>query len=224
MNKPVYLYVTPFFPSPETWRGAYCFDFVKALKRLRPDLRVEVFVPGKGDDYEIDGIKVWRFPTHELPSNILPFLFHRHNEKSFLAALARAGVDLRNVKICHGHTANFLIYPLAAKRVNPQIKTLLHHHDPQSFGLNLGILRRCWLYNMYLFPVLRRLHEQIDTHVFISESVKRSFLQAPRTDGCVYDDYIKQMRFLPYRSVRIKDFVVLHNGVDDKLFAPKSHE
>lgn len=216
-----YIYVTPFFPSPETWRGAYCFDFVKALKRLRPDLRVEVFVPGKGADYELGGIKVWRFPTRELPSNILPFLFHRHNEKSFLAALARAGVDLRNVKICHGHTANFLIYPLAAKRVNPQIKTLLHHHDLMSFGLNNGRLRHSRLHNIILARGLRRFHEAIDLHVFISGLCKRSFLSFPDIDWLGDKDYSLQAHTVrKLEPVKVKDSYILYNGVDGEIFKP----
>ncbi len=223
MDKTTYIYVTPFFPSPETWRGAYCFDFVKALKRLRPDLRVEVFVPGKGGDYELGGIKVWRFPTRELPSNILPFLFRRYNEKSFLDAVARAGIDLKDVKICHGHTANLAIYPLAAKRINPSIKTLLHHHDLMSFGLNNGRLRHSRLHNGILSRTLRKLHESIDLHVFISELCKRSFLAFPDIDWLGDKDYSLQARTVcKLKPVEIKDSYVLYNGVDREIFHPSS--
>ena len=69
-----------------------------------------------------------------------------------------------------------------------------------------------------MFPVFRRLHEQVDGHVFISEASRHSFLSAPDTDWTVYDDYKKQMDRLPYRSVHVKKTFVLHNGVDTKLF------
>ena len=213
-----YIVVTPFFPSPDSWRGVYCYDLVKSLKKALPDWRIEVFVPGKGDDYEIGGILVHRFAIKQLPSNILPFLFRGYNEKSFLNALNRVGISLDDVVVCHGHTANFAIYPLALKKLNPKCLTLLHHHDLCSFGLNLGMLHKCWLYNVFMFPVFRRLHEQIDDHVFISEASRRSFLSAPDTNGSVYDDYKKQMRGLPYRSVHIKKSFILHNGIDTKLF------
>ena len=43
--KRIYLFVTPFFPSPESWRGGYCLDAAQALIRDgRFDVRV--FVPG----------------------------------------------------------------------------------------------------------------------------------------------------------------------------------
>ena len=221
-----YLYATPFFPAPGDWRGAYCLDFVKALKRQRPGMRVEVFVCGKGDDYEVEGVKVWRFEEKRLPGFVLPFLFRRRNERSFIAAVKRAGVDVGDLVICHGNTARFAIYPLAVKKLNPNCKTLLHHHDLASFGLNLGIFHKCALYNAWLFGKLRALHEQIDCYVFISEASRRSFLAAPNADWTVYEDYKAQMRgpkMFGCRSVKIKDGVVLHNGVDARLFSRVDH-
>ena len=47
--KPVYLYITPFFPGPDTWRGAYSLDFVRALTRLS-DYDVRVVIPGRGPE------------------------------------------------------------------------------------------------------------------------------------------------------------------------------
>ena len=221
MPKPAYLYVTPFFPSPTSWRGAYCLDFVKALMRTgRYDVRV--FVPGAGADYEIDGVRVFRFPTRQLPSNVLPFLFHHSNERSFLRKVrAVLGDAFSRVAVCHGHTANFAVYPLALKGEVPACKTLLHHHDPGSFGLNLGILHRSLFYNAWLFCRLRALHEAIDCHVFVSESCRRSFLAAPDADWTVYEDYKAQMRgprLFRCRPVRAKKTLVVHNGVDLRIF------
>ena len=230
MAKSVYIVVTPFFPTPTNWRGPFCFDFVKALKRELEERKlgggghwnVLVFKEGDGGDYEIAGVTVHTFRARRLPSNVFPNLFAQWNQRSFMRKLADV-LDVTafdSVKICHAHTANYGIYPLAVKKVNPKCKTLLHHHDPQSFGLNMGRLRNNWLYNLIEFPILRRMHERIDCHVFISEMVKRSFLSAPDTHWTHYWDYKRQMRGLPYRSVRIKDSIVLHNGVDTSIFHP----
>lgn len=218
-----YVIVTRYFPSAEEWRGAYCLDFAKALTQQLAHARhdgpwkVCVFVPG-AKDYEIEGIQVRGFRELRLPSNVFPFLFSRRNRRSFLDAVARAGIDVGEVSVCHGHTADCAIYPLALKAKNPNCRTLLHHHDLCSFGLNLGILHTCWLYNLIQFPILRRVHEQIDCHVFISSASRRSFLAAPDTSWTTYADYKRQMRGLPYRPVRIKDSVILHNGVDMRMF------
>lgn len=216
-GKPLYIVVTPFFPSPDNWRGAYCYDFVVALKKTGRYL-VEVFVPGDGEDYTIGGIRVHRFPAKQLPSNVLPFLFSSENQKRFINAVERAGIDIADIAVCHAHTANFAIYPVAVKARNTKCLALLHHHDLASFGLNLGVLRHCWLYNLIEFPILRRWHEKIDCHVFISEASRRSFLKAPDASWSVFDDYRKQMRRLPYRSSKIRSSVVLHNGIDTRIF------
>ena len=223
-----YLYITPFFPTPDNWRGAYGYDFVKALTRqleLRAGVgewRVEVFKPGDGRDYEVGGITVRTFKTRQLPSNVLPFMFRKYNEKSFIDKVKSVGEvegwKIEDIAVCHGNTATFAIYPLSVKRLNAKCKTLLHHHDLASFGLNMGRLRHCWLYNLYMFPVLRKLHEAIDTHVFISEASRKSFRMAPDTSWTIFEDYKRQMRGLPYRPVKIKNSVILHNGVDKSVF------
>lgn len=222
MNRPVYLVVTPFFPSPETWRGAYCYDFVKALMRTgKYDVRV--FVPGNGPDYDYQGVHVYRFSVKHLPSNIFPFLFLKWNQRSFLNKVKSLGIDTKDVSVCHGHTASYAIYPLVVKKKKPQCLTLLHHHALQSFGLGNGILRHCWPYNLIQYPILRYFHEQIDVHIFISRAVQRSFVAAPDASWMDYQDYRKQMRGLGfYHSPKIKKSIILHNGVDCWQFKPKS--
>lgn len=218
--KPTYLYVTPFFPSEGNWRGAYCYDFVKALEKTGK-YDVKVLMPGEGGDYVYGGIKVHRFVIKALPSNLFPFLFRSWNELSFLEAVKRSGVDFKDVAVCHGNTANLGIYPLAVKRENPNCLTLLHHHDLQSFGLNNGALCHCWLYNVFQFMKLRKIHEQIDCHVCISGKVEESLRRVPDVGWTDYDYYRKQMRGLGFfRPLKLKKAVVLHNGVDTSVFKP----
>lgn len=183
---------------------------------------MRVFVPGSGEDYEIQGVKVFRFPTRQLPSNILPLLFRRLNVRNFLQkARDVLGKASDRVEVCHGHTANCAIYPLAIKRIFPSCKTLLHHHDSASFGLNLGILHRTFFYNAWLFCRLRNLFERFDYHVFVSEICRRSFLSAPNADWTVYEDYKVQMRgprFFHCKSVKTARSIIFHNGVDVRVF------
>lgn len=218
---PVYLVVTPFFPSPDSWRGAYCYDFVKALQKTgRYDVRV--FVPGTGPDYDYLDVHVCRFSVKVLPSAVLPFLFARQNARSFLRKLESEGIAPVDVAVCHGHTAFLGIYPLALKRLNPKCLTLLHHHDLASFGLNLGRLRHFWPHKVINFLLLRRMHERMDVHVFLSRKAETSFRAVPDASWSVYDDYRRQMRGLGFfRSPRIRQAPVLHNGVDCRQFTPK---
>ena len=101
--KPVYLYITPFFPGPDTWRGAYSLDFVRALTRLS-DYDVRVVIPGRGPDYEMDGIPVIRLPEWRLPSMMFPLLFARRNGRALLRALRDRGIAPAHIAVCHANT------------------------------------------------------------------------------------------------------------------------
>ena len=220
MSLPVYIVITPFFPSPASWRGAYCYDFVCALKQTGK-FDVRVLVPGNGEDYIYRGVQVYRFPVYELPSALLPFLFSLWNRKSFLKKISSLGFDLKQVKVCHAHTAFFGIYPLAIKKLNPDCLSLLHHHDLASFGLNLGRLRHFYPHKLINFLLLRRLHKKIDCHVFISQASRKSFLAVPDASWCYYDEYKRQMKGLGlFAKLKIKNSIILHNGVDCQTFAP----
>lgn len=223
IGKPVYLFVTPFFPSPDGWRGAFCFDLAQALiADGRYD--VHVFTPGGTDDYTLNGVTVHRFPWRMLPSGILPFLYRRGNIRRFMARVREVGVLPEQIEVVHVHTALFMQYAVAVKRINPACKALLHHWDPQSFGLNLGRLRHFWPHKLLLFCQLRRMHDAMDAHVFISERVEQNFRTAPRCVERYYDDYRRQMRGLGWmRSACVKHAIRLYNGVDTKLFHPPAN-
>ena len=199
MNKDTYIYITPFFPSPKSWRGGYGYDFVKALMRTgKYDVRV--FKPGYSSDYEIGGINVSSFRTVAMPSNVFPFLTSPLNRQYFMQAICRLGIDPAKIAVCHANTAEYSIYPLAIKRVNPKCLTVLHHHNLASFGFCAGRLRNNTLYRMIQIPILRGNHKKIDVHVFISKLCKENF--------------VKDSGIEPRHSM------ILHNGVDTTIFYP----
>ena len=103
--KPIYVIVTPYFPSARCWRGSYCYDFAVALMRLG-EYDVRVLRPGSGVDYEYQGVKVYTFRQWRLPSATFPFLFARHNRTAFLRKLNDIGVDIAKVAVCHAHSFN----------------------------------------------------------------------------------------------------------------------
>ncbi len=213
--RPVYLFVTPFYPGPGTWRGAYSHDLVRALME---DGRyaVRVFVPGRGPDYDYDGVRVHRFREWRLPSMMFPLLFARRNGRAFLRAVARAGIDVADVAVCHAHTACYGPYALAAKGANPRCVALLHHHFLDGYGLALGrVLRRSWLHRLIHYFLFRRMHARLDGHVFVSAAARRAFLAVPDASWTDWPDYRRQMRGLGWcPPPRIRASYVLHNGVD----------
>lgn len=218
MIKPIYLYVTPFFPEPGRHYGSYGYDFVQALKR-NSDYDVRVFVSGSGSDYDFEGCHIYRFKTISLPSSLFPFLFARYNTKSFVDAVKRAGIDIDDVSVCHGNTSTYSIYPLAIKKQNPRCLTILHHHDLDGFGLRLGKFRHFWIHKVINFFIVRRLFELMDLHVFISEASKKSTLLFPDTSWSWYGDYKRMGRGLGWlRAAHLRQSLVLWNGVDTSKF------
>lgn len=217
-----YIYITPYFPNPHWHSGIYSYDFVKALER-NSDYDVSVYVPGAGSDYTFKDVVVHHFPTWGFPTGILPTSFSRHNAKSFVKALLSAGIDIADTACVHVNFEWHGVYALALKRLNPGILTVMQHHDLSPFGMRLGRFRHVWLHKVINFFALRKIHEQIDLHVFISEASRRSMLVFPDTSWSVFDDYRRLSRGMShFRPAVLRDSLVVHNGVDTRLFRPCS--
>ena len=220
--KRVYLFVTPFFPSPKTWRGGYCLDAVQALIRDgRFDVRV--FVPGTGPDYEVEGVRVHRFRHTVLPCEFAPFLVERRNARAFVRRVEETGVKWDDVAVCHAHTVNFAPYARAVKRLNPQALCALQHHFTCPVHLRSGRLGEVPGHATLLYAYWRRLCAEMDVHVFTSERSRASFskmfvkgMEGPWAD--LRDRLLFGRWMRPFDSP--KSSYVLYNGVDPRKFSP----
>ena len=227
-NKKYYLCVTPFFPSPDNWRGAYVFDQVKAIQR-NSDYEVRVFVGGGNDNsyFEIDGISVYGYKTRELPSNVFNGIFNGYNAKSFVKRVLSLGINPMDVAFVHCHVSMRAACGLALKRLNPNIKVLLQHHDLDPFNLRSGVLGRNNRFNIrYRAKKAIKLYDEIDLHICISKACRDSLVLFPRSrKGEVFDDYTRSLTLcdgLP--SIYAKATYVLYNGVDCRIFNKAKQE
>lgn len=223
-NRPIYLYITPFFPSPETWRGGYCLDAVKALIRLEK-YDVRVMVPSKGEDYIWDGISISRIRRVSAPCGLVPFLFGWINKRFFKKKLKEIGISLDRIAVCHSNTFDCANYAVALKQWNPKVKTLLHHHCSYGVDLRAGRLGRLPIHSTLLYFYYRMLSEQVNAHVFCSEMSRRTFgkyfVTAP--EGEVLD-VRRQLLFGRWmRDWKMPESIVLYNGVDTSVFHPKTN-
>lgn len=222
MEKKYYICVTPFFPTLNSWRGAYVLDQVKAIMR-NSDYDVRVFMGGnkRDSDYEIDGIKVYRYKTRELPSNILNGFFNWYNARSFVKRVLQVGINPHDVAFLHCHVSMRAACGLALKKLNPNTKVLLQHHDLDPFNLRSGKILRNNRFNIrYRAKKAIALYNKVDLHICISEACRDSLLAFPDARGSeIFKDYLKvisKAKDLPH--VKAKDIYVLYNGVDTKLF------
>lgn len=216
-----YIVVTPFFPSPDNWRGSYVLDQAAALRRVGMD--VEVFMPSREKnpaDFDFGGFTVRRFHVRETPSYLFYGFFNRYNSRSFLKAFASAGFSPADVEFVHCHTGAFGIYGLALKQLNPAIKVMLQHHDRDPYQICNGLLAS-WRPNLrYRARNSIKIFSGVDFHVCISEEVRQNLLRfpscSPNEDFAPYTSKLSKAGGLKVK----KDLrsITLYNGVDTTQF------
>lgn len=223
---PIYLVVTPFFPSPDDFRGAFVYDQVKAIERTGL-YKVMVFKPctlqKKAPSYSYDGINVDYIPSFFTPSYLFNGLGGSINGKNFLKELQRKGISLTDVAVVHVHTAAFACYASALKKQSSKIKTIIQYHDPDPYQIRLGKLAQ-WKPNAtYRVRKLISHFRYIDLHLCISEKVRYNLIHFP-------EPHPKEC-FMSYRNILsvlhnentksdLKTYV-LYNGVDVLKFHPQ---
>ena len=221
-NRPIYIYITPFFPSASRWQGGFCYDAVRALMH---DGRYEVSVFLTGDsneDYDYNGIRVHCLRRLKLPLDCAPFLFARLNGWLFKRKLKSLGIDIASIAVCHANMEPE--YSFAIKQANPKVKVLWQTHwmgAPFSLSIyRLGVLKGL---SDLLFLHWRRMLEAMDVVVVLSELHKSQFGMA-YPDGPLGRaiDMREQTLFRRYRKIAPKRIRVFYNGIDTSVFCNKN--
>ena len=210
MKKNIYLELTPFFPTEESFRGPYIYDQVKAIER-NSDYEVVVvktvsaFSNEKDESYEYQGVKVYNFKVIDLPSSVLPGLFHAINLMRFENFLRNSvGIKPEEIAFVHSHVA----YPAGALGVDfgrkYGIKNFIQHHGLDVMQLSNGRLLRGKAKDLNAFFIKRRFLKSVNrTDLNIGVSQK------------VLDELQKIDGFSNSSSY------VLYNGVDTNKFFKK---
>lgn len=219
--KPIYLYIVPFFPSPKSWRGGFLLDAVKAMVRDgRYDVRV--MVPGSGEDYEVEGVKVYRFRSCSIgDSDYLSLFTDWIKVLLFSRKLQKMGVAQKDVSVCHVHLVERLgFYAAWMKRRNPGCLTLIHHHWCGLYGYPGGCLTRIGFVRAIEYLRIRNDYLRVDAHIFCSE---RAMASVDKTfPGLRFENETDLRTKLPFGrwlpSFELQDACVCYNGVDVSLF------
>lgn len=225
MSNKIYISVTPFFPTSDSFRGPYIYDQVKAIQKTGK-FDVIVFKPStlndKRESYEYEGIKVHLFPTIQMPSFFFNGFTNDFNSRMFLKCVRKLGLDINRIAVVHGHTSSFAAYGIALKKLNPTIQTLVQHHDRDPFTIRNGHLAKMKLNLYYRAKTNIKLFNQVDCHVSISRVVEDNLLSFPHPG--TYESYssyleiLEKVKSLP--SISPKRSLVLYNGVDLTKFYP----
>lgn len=204
MQRKIYLVVTPFFSEPDDFRGPYVLDQVKALMRVS-DFEVVVMKPVplwvKPEDYEIDGVQVYRFRQYTLPSNLLPNrLCDSLSARSMIRKLHAIGINASDIAVCHGHVTAFGAFALAVKRENPDCIAVVQHHGFDVMSTTDGQLAKYKWHEQWCVDYGHRICNSVDLNIGVSKKTL---------------EYVRQ-----YPGVRMKREYVLYNGVDTTKFFP----
>lgn len=227
----LYIVITPFFPTPESFRGPFVYDQVKAIER-NSDYKVIVFVPTSilhpEGDYEYEGVHVYRFQTLEMPSMLFNGLMNGLNASNFLKRIHKIGIDIDDIVIAHGHTTMFATYALALKKLKQSIVSIVQHHDPDPFGLRNGRLVKWGINARFKATKALKLFKQIDIHLCISRYVEHNLKSFPGHSSFDVDSkYLAILKKInKFEQFTPKKSIVLYNGVDTEIFkpAPIAHE
>ena len=220
MSKPIYIICTYFFPTPESWRGAFCYDFARAVARTgRYDVRV--FLPGKGGDYDYHDLRVYRYETKGLPYGLFPWFGGRWGARAFLRKAAAVGIDWRQVAVCHSHEIDLIRNSVEAKKRNPSLRILHHFHamgHPFHVALpRLGVVPG---YADLVYRYYRKLLGQVDVPTFVSAR-QRDMMGRWYPHGFLgeAEDLRRRLLFGRWtKPISLKSPKVLYNGIDSGVF------
>lgn len=210
MKLPIYLEITPFFPTPDHFVGPYIYDQVRAIEKTGKYEVVVVktvsFFSKEPQIYTYQGIKVYNFKVFDLPSSILPGQFQVINLARFENFLRRVvNIEPEEIRFIHSHVA----YPAGAIGVDfgkkHGIRSFVQHHGLDVMQLTNGRL---------LKGSIRKINE-----LFIKRRFINTVNQADLNIGVsqkVLDELKKIDEFSNENSH------VLYNGVDTEKFFRKS--
>ena len=220
-NVKYYICVTPFFPSPSSWRGAYVLDQVKAIQR-NSDYEVMVFKPGT-EDYEVEGIRVYGFKAHQTRSFLFEGVFDSINARHFLKRVKELDININAIKFVHCHTGHYSAYGLALKELNKKIKVLTQYHDLDPFTVRNGLFSTNPINSNFRARSAMKLLRQVDMHVCISEPCRDNLLAFPNPRNEEQDakclSVLRTIKGL--KPLLLQSVYVLNNGVDLTIFNPK---
>lgn len=220
-----YICVTPFFPSPGNWRGAYVLDQVKAIQR-NSEYEVVVFrtlpLGSKEYTYEVDGVAVHAIAPLLMPSYILNGATEGIVGRLFVRTLKKLGIDPMWVAYVHCHTTSHSAFGFGVKRVNHDAKVLVQFHDLDPLTLRNGKWAdKRWNRRYRARKSISALN-RADLLICISEPVKDVLLSFPEPKKAeVYDKALLMYKdVVDMPAVKPRNVYVLNNGVDTNLFCP----
>ena len=217
--KKIYLQITPFFPTNESFRGPYVYDQVKAIQDnsdfevivIKP---ISIFDKSEDESYLYQGIKVYNFVVYDLPSSVLPGIFQKLNLVRLEKFIKnKINIKISDVKYIHTH----VIYPAGmlgvefGKKYN--IKNFIQHHGFDVFQEENGRILKGKLRNLnksFMYKNFIKLVNNTDLNIGVSQKVI-DVLKSIK-------GYNNKNNYVLYNGVSTEKFYKIDNLKDEKVF------
>ncbi|MBT3417370.1 MAG: glycosyltransferase family 4 protein [Flavobacteriales bacterium] len=198
-KKKIFLVITPFFPSNNSFVGSYVFDQVNEI-RNQTNFNIEVIKVvsafSSEKDYEFKGFRVHIFKLFDIPFFIFPGIFNRLNKVRFKNFLNEK--DIEKIQYSHAHVS----YPAAYLVEDLNCKKMVQHH-----GLDV----------LQLLNGRNKLIKKIQCNYLIRNTIK----QLNKADLNIGVSKLVLQKLSEFRTYNPKEEYVLYNGVDISKFYPK---
>ena len=197
-KKKIFLVITPFFPSINSFVGSYVFDQVNEI-RNQTNFNIEVIKVvssfSSEKDYEFKGFRVHIFKLFDIPFFIFPGIFNRLNKVRFKNFLNEKNIE--KIQYSHAHVS----YPAAYLVEDLNCKKMVQHH-----GLDV----------LQLLNGRNNLIKKIQCNYLIRNTIK----QLNKADLNIGVSKLVLQKLSEFRTYNPKEEYVLYNGVDTSKFYP----
>ena len=198
-KKKIFLVITPFFPSNNSFVGSYVFDQVNEI-RNQTNFNIEVIKVvsafSSEKDYKFKGFRVHIFKLFDIPFFIFPGIFNRLNKVRFKNFLNEKNIE--KIQYSHAHVS----YPAAYLVEDLNCKKMVQHH-----GLDV----------LQLLNGRNNLIKKIQYNYLIRNTIK----QLNKADLNIGVSKLVLQKLSEFRTYNPKEEYVLYNGVDTSKFYPK---
>ena len=198
-KKKIFLVITPFFPSNNSFVGSYVLDQVNEI-RNQTNFNIEVIkvvsIFSSEKDYEFKGFRVHIFKLFDIPFFIFPGIFNRLNKVRFKNFLNEKNIE--KIQYSHAHVS----YPAAYLVEDLNCKKMVQHH-----GLDV----------LQLLNGRNNLIKKIQYNYLIRNTIK----QLNKADLNIGVSKLVLQKLSEFRTYNPKEEYVLYNGVDTSKFYPK---
>ena len=203
------------FSSEDSFRGSYVYDQVNEIRKQTGAkitvIRINRFLDKDNYSYNYNGIDCIPFILYDIPSFVLPGLFHKINLRRLQNLLNKH--KLFKIDVIHAHV-NYPAAHLAIglKQIFPKAKYLVQHHGLDVYQRKNGRIK--FLFNKLQNKLFKKrsniLLSQFDLNIGVSQKVldQLSHFVTDSSKPLVLYNGVDTSKFHEFKTDKKEDFTI----------------